>query len=257
MAGAGPEGGLAGRGTMEAGTVADDVLRDGRLQGGASGGWAGSAREQILERVRGALGRTSESRARALADIAAALVDRGHGPRPPAAADLVERFKRESARMSSTLDTVTSLQAVPEAVSRYLAAQGLPRSGVVWPSLAGLDWARAGLTLEAREAREGDLVGVTGCFCAMAETGTVMTCSAPESPATASLLPETHVVVVPATRIVQGMEEAWQLAREEYGMALPRAVNFISGPSRTGDIEMNIVLGAHGPYRVHIVMVRE
>jgi L-lactate dehydrogenase complex protein LldG len=108
--------------------------------------------------------------------------------------------------------------------------------------------------VEGRGALDEDLVGITGCFCAIAETGTLMLCSGPESPATISLLPETHVAVVPVGRIVAGMEEAWKLARAELG-ELPRAVNFVSGPSRTGDIEQTIVLGAHGPYRVHIVLV--
>ena len=96
--------------------------------------------------------------------------------------------------------------------------------------------------------------GITGSFCAIAETGTLMLCSAPDSPATVSLLPETHIAIVDARRIVPGMEEAWQLARERFG-DLPRSVNFISGPSRTGDIEQTIVLGAHGPYRVHLILV--
>jgi L-lactate dehydrogenase complex protein LldG len=88
----------------------------------------------------------------------------------------------------------------------------------------------------------------------VAETGTLMMCSAPDTPAAVSLLPETHIAVVQALRIVPYMEDAWNLARAELG-SLPRAVNFISGPSRTGDIEQTIVLGAHGPYRVHLVIV--
>ena len=87
-----------------------------------------------------------------------------------------------------------------------------------------------------------------------AETGTLMTVSGRATPATVSLLPETHVAVVRQSRIVRGMEEAWQLARSELGR-LPRAVNFISGPSRTADIEQTVTLGAHGPYRVHIILV--
>ena len=71
-----------------------------------------------------------------------------------------------------------------------------------------------------------------------------------------SLLPETHIAIVAMSRVVAGMEEAWQLVRSERS-ELPRAVNFISGPSRTGDIEQTIVLGAHGPYRVHVVLVSE
>jgi L-lactate dehydrogenase complex protein LldG len=61
---------------------------------------------------------------------------------------------------------------------------------------------------------------------------------------------------VRAGRIVRGMEDAWKLLRDEVGR-MPRAVNFVSGPSRTADIEQTIVLGAHGPYRVHIVLVGE
>jgi L-lactate dehydrogenase complex protein LldG len=73
------------------------------------------------------------------------------------------------------------------------------------------------------------------------------------TPAATSLLPETHIAVLPVRRIVSGMEEGWHLLRTEQG-TMPRAVNFISGPSRTADIEQTIVIGAHGPYRVHIVL---
>jgi len=81
-----------------------------------------------------------------------------------------------------------------------------------------------------------------------------MMVTGPDTPATLSLLPETHVAVVRKPRIVPGMEEAWRLLREELRVP-PRAVTFISGPSRTADIEQTVTLGAHGPYRVHIVIV--
>jgi L-lactate dehydrogenase complex protein LldG len=107
-----------------------------------------------------------------------------------------------------------------------------------------------------RPPKNEDLVGITGSFCAVAETGTLMLLSGPDTFASASLLPETHIAIVAASRIVAAMEDAFALAREECG-ELPRATNFISGPSRTGDIEQTIVLGAHGPYRVHVIVVME
>ena len=122
-----------------------------------------------------------------------------------------------------------------------------------WDELADLPWSGAGLEIVVREARDADLVGITGSFCAIAETGTLVTVTGPRTPAAVSLLPETHVAIVRASRIVRGMEEAWRLMRAELG-ALPRAVNFISGPSRSADIEQTVTLGAHGPYRVHIVV---
>ena len=82
-----------------------------------------------------------------------------------------------------------------------------------------------------------------------------MVVSGPATPAAVSLLPETHIAIVPVARIVKHMEDGWALARAELGQ-LPRLVNFISGPSRTGDIDQTIVLGAHGPYRVHMILVR-
>ena len=78
--------------------------------------------------------------------------------------------------------------------------------------------------------------------------------SGANTPTATTLLPDTHIAVVRADRIVSGMEEAFALIRREKGQ-LPRAINMISGPSRTGDVEQTIVLGAHGPFRVHIVVV--
>ena len=70
----------------------------------------------------------------------------------------------------------------------------------------------------------------------------------------AMLLMAAAVFVLHGLVNVATLEDAYALMRAERG-ELPRATNVISGPSRTGDIEQTIVLGAHGPYRVHVIVV--
>lgn len=218
-----------------------------------------SSRDDILGRVRAGLGRNMTNLQQAQERMAATLAAKVHGPKPAVDGSreaLLARFREKSEVSSSTVEWVARRDQAPAAAARYLSALKLPTHAVVQPVLADLDWSAAGLTVEARGAVDADLVGITGCFCAVAETGTLMMCSAPESPAAVSLLPETHIAIVDAKRLVAYMEDAWALARAELE-SLPRAVNFISGPSRTGDIELTIVLGAHGPYRVHIIVVTD
>ena len=217
------------------------------------------ARANILGRIRKAQGRGPGAGSEAqLEAVRTYLRAHPRGPLPDVSGDLLARFRARAESMQSTTEEVAVETEVPAAVARYLLARKLPVAGCVWPALSQLDWRGAGLSLEARAPRRedggDDLVGVTGAFAGIAETGTLMVVSGPDTPASTSLLPETHVAVLAAGRIVAHMEEAWDLARGACGQ-LPRAVNFISGPSRTGDIEQQLVLGAHGPYRVHIVIV--
>jgi len=211
-----------------------------------------TARDDILGRVRQGVGKGDFAQRKAAAE--ALLAARARGPQPVLSGDLVERFQGKAESLSSTLESVSDRQAVPAAVARYLAAQRLAMEIVTTPDVADLDWAGHGMRGAARAAVDADQVGVTGCFCAVAETGTLMLLSAPDSPATVSLLPETHIALVDTSRIVATMEDAFALLRAERG-EVPRAVNFVSGPSRTGDIEQTIVLGAHGPCRVHLILI--
>lgn len=215
-----------------------------------------SSRERILERIRKAQGRGGSKPSQAeLEAVETYLRAHPRGTLPKVEADLVARFRARAESMQSTTEEVAAEAEVPAAVARYLKANDLPLSGCVWPQLAHFDWKGAGLALEPRAANGDDPLGITGAFAAIAETGTLVLASGPDTPATVSLLPETHVAVVSAGRIVAHMEDAWVLARAELRQ-LPRAINFVSGPSRTADIDQTIVLGAHGPYRVHIVLVR-
>ncbi len=213
-----------------------------------------SSRERILAEIRRRQGRGGPRSPAERETLETYLRRHPRGPLRAPATNLVTEFRTRAEASASTTYRVSSMTDVPSAVARYLDAHQLARSGCVWPALAHLDWKSENLALEARAARGDDAIGVTGVFCAIAETGTLMLCATPDTPATVSLLPETHVAIVPAGRIVAYMEDGWDLARAELGQ-LPRAVNFISGPSRTADIEQTIVLGAHGPYRVHIVIV--
>ena len=212
------------------------------------------ARERILAEIRKRQSRGGPLSPAERETIETYLRRHPRGPLREPAADRVAAFCERAQAAATTTERVASLAAVPGAVARYLEAGNLPGTGCVWPDLGRLDWKSAKLVLEPRAARGDDAVGVTGVFCAIAETGTLMLCSGPGTPASVSLLPETHIAIVPVQRIVAVMEDAWDLARAELGQ-LPRAVNFISGPSRTADIEQTIVLGAHGPYRVHLVLV--
>jgi L-lactate dehydrogenase complex protein LldG len=223
-----------------------------------------AARAAIFNRIRAAQRRPAQVGAEEWAAVEEYLARHPEGPRPAIEGDLKLRFRAMSERMSSTVDEVPHLADAPAAVARYLEAQQLARQAVIWPTLSTLDWSGAGIAVEARpprrdESQGADPVGITGCFCALAETGTLVLASGPQTHASTHLLPETHVALVPASRIVKGMEDAFALLRAERGgpEMLPRALNMVSGPSRTGDIELTIVLGAHGPYRVHIVVATE
>jgi L-lactate dehydrogenase complex protein LldG len=215
-----------------------------------------SAKENILARIRDALKQGAQSATERSVAIEEYIRNRARGPQPNMEWELVPRFKERALALSSTLHELASISDVPEAVALYLREHALPLAGICWPEFKNLDWAAAGLTMEARPARGDDLVGITGCLCAIAETGTLVLTSSSETPAAASLLPETHIAVVRVPRIVRTMEDAWALLRAELGV-MPRAVNLVSGPSRTADIDQFVSLGAHGPYRVHLLLLNE
>ncbi|MGH7055097.1 MAG: LutC/YkgG family protein, partial [Stellaceae bacterium] len=113
------------------------------------------------------------------------------------------------------------------------------------------------LHIRRGRAEASDPASLTPAFAAIAETGTLMLISGAETPTTLNFLPDTHIVILHERQIVAAYEDAWDRLRARAGARLPRTVNFITGPSRTADIEQHLELGAHGPRRLHIVMVAE
>jgi L-lactate dehydrogenase complex protein LldG len=121
------------------------------------------------------------------------------------------------------------------------------------PALERLDWPTM-LEIRRGRAEDADAVGLTTAFAGIAETGTLMLLSDRAHPTTLAFLPETSIVVLAADRVLRAYEDGLRLLREEQS-ALPRSINFVTGPSRSGDIEQTIQLGAHGPKRLLVLLV--
>ncbi len=180
-----------------------------------------------------------------------ARVDKDH-------AALVELFVDHATALSATVSRVDDESEIPGAVADYLAGENLPATlcAAPDPALQALPWdTRPALTVRYGRSDGADEVSLTPAFAAVAETGTLMLRSGPDHPTTLNFLPDTHVVVLRESQIVGPYEEAWDRLRA--AGPIPRAVNFVSGPSRTADIEQTIQLGAHGPRRLHIVLVQD
>ena len=159
--------------------------------------------------------------------------------------------------VSATVSRVGDMGDVPEAIARYLADHNLPAAAKLAPDpeLDAIPWSQAPLLeLTRGKGEDADRVSITRAFAGIAETGTVMACSGPDHPTTLNILPETHVVILRRDQIVGAYEEAWDRLRNS-GRGTPRTVMLITGPSRSGDIEQTILLGAHGPKRLHLVIV--
>jgi L-lactate dehydrogenase complex protein LldG len=210
-----------------------------------------NARENILARIRNLQSTAAVMTAQTAASH---LAQHPRGPLPPQPENLLACFKERALKLSSDVLEASDLREVPKLIAKYLSERKLPANGVCWPALKELRWSAEGLDMQSRPAKNEDLVGITSAFCAIAETGTLMMLSGTDTPATTSLLPETHIAVIDPKRIVASMEDAWDLMRREHKQP-PRAINFISGPSRTADIEQTVTLGAHGPYRVLLILV--
>ena len=219
-----------------------------------------SGRDSILGTIRSGLGRgeLGDAEKGVLEDRIAA---RGRGLRPSRvdldSDGLADLFVDYAKGVDMSVDRVASMEDVPDRVADYLARENLPANLRLAPdpSLDGIPWEkRPTLTITRGKTDGSDEVALTGVFAGVAETGTLIMRSGPEHPTTLNFLPDSHLVVIRKSQIVGSYEDAWDKIRDG---KMPRTVNFITGPSRTGDIEQTIFMGAHGPRRMHIVLVED
>jgi L-lactate dehydrogenase complex protein LldG len=221
-----------------------------------------SARDEIFATIRRSLkvGPVDAPRrdavAARLAQASVGVVPRrGQGE----AAERLATFKAEAQRVQATVAEVASAADVPAEIARFLRENNLPATLRFGEDrrLADMPWAATALEIARGPSYGDDLNAVSAAFAAVAETGTLALVSGPDNPTTLNFLPDNHFVVLFAGDLVGDVESVFAKLRALYGPgAIPRTVNFITGPSRSADIEQTLLLGAHGPRRLHVVVVK-
>ena len=219
------------------------------------------ARSAILGRIRRSLGAKADDAKRIdkarqhIADHARQLVpQRASKPQ----GELYTQFRGFLEGQQASIHEAASLSDVPAILARYLAdnALGAPIRFGADGRLAAMDWDSAGLAAHNGAADPADAIGVSFALAGIAETGTLVIAAGADNPVTLAFLPATHVIVVERDSIVGSYEDAVEIVRATFGaVAMPRTLNYISGPSRTADIGGKIVIGAHGPRQLAVVVV--
>jgi L-lactate dehydrogenase complex protein LldG len=221
-----------------------------------------TARDDVLSNIRRSLAVRGDERTRR--QIVAERLDRAPKGVIPARGqvsgeDLVEVFRTQAEAALATVHMVDSVAEVPQAVAAFLRNHNLPatiRTGEDL-RLRAMPWGETTLEVSHGRSDGGDLNAVSHAFGGVAESGTLVMVSGPENPSTLNFLPDNHIVVVAAKDVAGDYETVLGKIRAAYGKGrMPRTVNFITGPSRSGDIEQTLLLGAHGPRRLHIVVVK-
>ena len=219
------------------------------------------ARDEIFASLRRSL-HVSGAEAPRRATVAARLADTPRGVIPARAqldrAGRVALFAKIAELVQASVAIVPSRDDVPMEAARYLRDANLPatlRRGDD-ARLASMPWDRTTLDMSSGRSDGNDLNAISHAFGGVAESGTLAMVSGPDNPTTLNFLPDNHIVVIDGAEIAGDYETVFARMRETYGKGvMPRTLNFITGPSRSADIAQTMLLGAHGPRNLHIIIV--
>ncbi len=214
---------------------------------------AASPRQQALERIRAATRNPAASvePAGSYASLRRDYIGHGALPAESRIALMLERLREYDAEVTEcppeALPATIAAQLLASGRHAFVAPAGLPQEWLA-PQFA---W-KVDRDLPAAEIEQAEGV-VTTCFCAIADSGTiVLHHSASEGRRVLSLLPDWHLCILRASQVVETLPEYFSLCKQP-----PRLVTWISGPSATADIEMTRIKGVHGPRFLHVILVRD
>lgn len=220
-----------------------------------------SMRSDILNKIRSQTTLEGKSENARIKNVKARLKNKSRGILPKSTKTntaTINKFVNEAKKADATV-VICARTKVAAEIMAFLEENDLPMS-VCMGNDARLKSLQKQLARKIRiysGASDGeDLVCITRANVGIAESGTLGILSGPASPTTNNFLPENHIVIVDRADIVQHYEDLWDTVRSDYGNdKMPRTVNLITGPSRSGDIEQTLILGAHGPTKLHIILV--
>lgn len=173
-------------------------------------------------------------------------------PQPAEQQDPLARFVERATLHACTHERIATLDKLPPRALAWLGSRTPLTTLWLAPPLAELAWP-ATLARRTDAACKDTVAAVSLAFAGIAESGTLVMRSGADSPITHNFVPEFHVIALRLADLVANQEAVWARLRE--CGAMPRALNLIAGPSRTGDVEQTIQIGAHGPRALHIVLV--
>ena len=213
------------------------------------------ARESILARIRHTL--HGDDKTHNDVAVEAPLRQPSCGPQPGWEEEDLSRFVNKLKSVAGTISRVSSEDEIVPTITAYLQQYDIPLNIVSARSelLNKLAWP-SDFTVEQRKATGMDVTVLTEAYAGVAETGSLVLLSGADSPTSLNFLPDNYLCILRRERLAKHIEDVWQRLREER-KGLPRAINFITGPSRTADVEQTIQLGAHGPRRLHVILLEQ
>lgn len=225
-----------------------------------------SGRDNILNRIRQSCGAVDDAPAHSeparSARVDARLAARQRGTIPQRGqlerAGRIDLLTQILDGQSASIARLESFTDIPAEIADYLRQHNLApelRIGAA-AELAGLDWQDANVQISHGRADADTETACSLAFSAVAETGTLILHSGASSPTSLNFLPDNHIIVLKEADVLVSYEDGWDGLRAAFADGMPRTVNYVSGPSRTGDIEQTILLGAHGPRRLHVILVK-
>lgn len=212
-----------------------------------------SDRAKILDHIRTALAESGDPIESDLPDITRSDLGDDHET-------VVRRFVEEVEAVSGVVHRVADIDAAARELDILLGAQGVSKLAVSRDELARAVSSRVLRDHEVvdpeseRSQIASSQMGLSGAALAIAEHGTLVLIAEDDRGRLTSLLPPHHVAILPESRIVGTLAQALATLGEE---TLPATITFVSGPSRTADIEQILVIGIHGPTRLDILLIED